>query len=149
MSDVYDLTQAESMWVLGLLRPNELPDLAIAALSLGVESEAILQLAICSPEDTDESLQLFRQILKDGGGGKMSNVEALRHYAKKISASILSAEISPFDGARLIWEATINSKEREFHELDGFIYAASEMGDRPEDKIFFENAIRNEAKRWS
>lgn len=149
MNDTYNLTQAESMWVLGLLRTDELPKLAATALAQGIESESILQLAICSPNDTKEAQQLFKQILQDAGGGRMSKIDALRHYARQISALILSADISPLDGARLIWGATINAKERGFHDLDGFIYAASEMEDRPEDKDFFENEILGEARRWA
>ncbi|NDP58212.1 MAG: hypothetical protein GZ090_02510 [Oxalobacteraceae bacterium] len=148
MSETFNLSQLEAMWVLGLLLGEELPEHAASALEEGFDSEAILQLSICSPNEAEQIHQLFERILAEGGGGKMSKVDALKHYAKQISTSILSDKISPLEGAKLIWRATINSQEREFHELDSFIYAASEMEDRPEDKEFFEKAIREEAQRW-
>ncbi len=149
MSQTFNLIQIESMWVLGLLHNEELPELAASALAEGFESEGILQLAICSHDETEEIQKFFEQILAENGMGGMSKIEALKHYAKQISNSILSAEITPLDGAKLIWQATINAKERGFHDLDSFIYAASEMEGRPEDKEFFENAIREEARRWA
>ncbi|WP_061540200.1 hypothetical protein [Collimonas fungivorans] len=148
MNKTFDLLQIEAMWVLGMLPSAELPKLARSALTDGFESEVILQLAICSPNETEQIQKFFKQILKNGGGGAMSKIEALRHYAKQISSSILSDKISPLDGANLIWRATINAQDREFHELDSFIYAASEMEERPDDKQFFDNAIREEAQRW-
>lgn len=148
MNQKFDLKQIEAMRVLGMLSTRELPELAASAHTEGFESEAILQLAICSRDEVEQINQLFERILAEGGVEKMSNVDALNHYAKQISTSILSDLVPPLEGANLIWRATINSREREFHGLDSFIYAASEMEDRPDDKDFFEKAIREEAQRW-
>ena len=121
MTQEFNLTQLEAMWVLGLLVCEELPRHAATALAEGVDSEAMLQLSICLPSETEQIQRLFEQILQEGGGGKMSKIDALKHYAKQISASILSKKVSPLEGAKLIWRATINSQQREFHELDSFI----------------------------
>jgi len=148
MNKQFDIKLAEAMWVLGLLRVEELPELAVNALSDGFESEAILRLAVCSIDDSNEINRLFKRVLLEASGGYMPKIEALKHYAKQISMWILSSEVTPRQGARLIWTATINAQEKDFHELDTFIYAASEMDDRPADKAFFEQAILEEAKRW-
>ena len=148
MNNTFNIVQAESMWLLGLLRNEELPDLAIDAISKGYESESTLQLAVCAKDDSEEIERLFRQMLVEGGGGGMSKIDALKHYAKQISSSILSEKTPPLEGARLIWDATLNAQVNNFHDLDSFIYAASEMEDRPSDKAFFEKAIIDEAKRW-
>jgi len=79
----------------------------------------------------------------------MLKTDALRKYAKQIATSILTSEVSPLEGARLIWRATLKAGVQGFRELDGFIYAASELEDRPQDKELFEKAITEEAKRWS
>lgn len=142
------LKQAEALWVLGLLRVENLPEWASSVLSSEIEDKGVLQLAISSPNDDLDLGMLFESILKANGCGDMSYVDALRLYAKQISKSILSEKLSPINGANLIWHATIKAKQQGFHELDPFIYAASEMEDRPADKEFFENAIRAEAKLW-
>jgi len=148
MNKQFDIKLAEARWVLGLTPIEELPALAENALADGIESESILRLAVCSVGEIDEITRLFKRILVEAGGGNMLKIEALKYYAKQIATQILSSEISPQQGVRLIWTATINAKEKDFHELDAFIYAASEMDDRPADKEFFEQAILEEAKRW-
>jgi hypothetical protein len=68
---------------------------------------------------------------------------------KAVSDSILAGEISPLEGAKRIWNATLAVNPHGWHELDAFIYAASEADSRPEDQEFFEKAIVEEARRWS
>ena len=46
------------------------------------------------------------------------------------------------------WEAALKTSDAKFHDVDAFIYAASEYEDRPEDCEFFKRAIRKEARRW-
>jgi len=142
------LTETEPLWVLGMLRPDKLPEWAASVLSAGIETEDILQLAVCSPNDHDCIRSLFEKILRSEGTEKMTIVDALKRYAAQVSRSILSENMSPREGARLIWDATLKARLPGFHELDPFIYAASEMDDRPLDKALFERAIRAEAKRW-
>jgi hypothetical protein len=148
MSNAFDLKQAEALWLLGLLDTKTLPEMAMNALVNGNESDLMLKLAISSEDEIDFIERLFRQVLEEAGYGKMSNVDALRYYATQISISILSGDVSPLEGATLIWDASINIYDQihDYHELDGFIYAASEMVDRPSDKDFFEKAIIEEAK---
>jgi len=148
MNKQFDITLVEAMWILGIIHIEELPALAEKALSSGIESESILRLAVCSVDESEEITRLIKRILVEAGGGSMLKIEALRYYARQISSLILSSEVTPQQGARLIWTATLKAQEKDFHELDAFIYAASEMDDRPADKVFFEQAIFEEAKRW-
>jgi hypothetical protein len=149
MKNTFNTIDLESKWLLGLLHIEELPDLATNALANGFGSESVIKLAICSRDEVEEIERLFKQILKECGGGTMSKLDALKHYAKQISASILSKETPPLEGATLIWNATLSAQIPNYHELDSFIYAASEIEDRPSDKEFFESAIIEEAKRVS
>jgi len=61
---------------------------------------------------------------------------------------ILNGEVTPYDGARALWEASLAVRDRSFHDLDSFIYASSEYHNRPEDRAMFDTAIVEEAKRW-
>lgn len=135
--------------MLKLLPTEEIPELASDWLAQDLESRSLLKLAVCSPDESDDIRRLFALVLSELGGGGMSKPEALKHYARHISLSILTAKVSPLVGAKLIWRATLNAGLKDFHDLDGFIYAASEMEDRPKDKAFFEQAIKDEAKQWS
>jgi hypothetical protein len=126
-----------------------IPSIAESALIKGETSPAILQLAVCKPSDKEEIIKLFRKFLVENGAGAMSKQDALRHYAKQISDLILSDKLTAYDGAKLIWRASINVRLNGFHDVDPFIYAASEMEERPNDRDFFVKAIRDEARRWS
>jgi hypothetical protein len=143
-----DIVKLEAKWVLGLLIPEAIPEIAQDALVEGASSPTVLELAICKPDEKDAISKLFLRYLAESGAGSMSKQDALRHYAREISASILSDKITAYDGAKLLWQASINAGETGFHEIDPFIYAASEMEERPNDWDFFVTAIRDEARRW-
>ena len=150
MTKSLDLESIEALWVLELISTDELPELAMQVMAQGLESKSLVELAGCSPSESDDIRRLFNQSLREiTGKRRMLKTDALRRYAKQISTSILATDVSPFDGAKLIWRATLKAGVQGFHELDGFIYAASEMEDRPKEKAFFEKAIKEEAKRWS
>lgn len=123
--------------------------MAEGAVAGGCDNENILQLSICSPNDRDEVNALFENVRMDLGCSSMTMLEALHEYARFTAASILNEEISPGDGAKLIWKATLAAKLPDFHELDGFVYAASEIDDRPKERLLFEAGILREAERIS
>jgi hypothetical protein len=144
-----DLAEIEAYWRLGLLPSREIPVVAAGLLSTGVQSDVLVELAACDADKIGEVEQLFQQVLTESGYGSMSPIEALRVYARTISRAILCGEVTPFEGASSIWRATIVVNNPDFHELDTFVYAASEMDDRIVDKALFEDAITVEAKRWA
>ena len=143
----FNLEIAEALWVLGMLPTEDLPDLAADAIAQGIELEALVKLAGCSPQESQEIAQLFDDFLKQKGGG-MSKMHALQLYAKIVSQQILESKVTAQDGAKEIWRATLKARIDGFHELDAFIYAASEMEDRPQERNLFEKAIMEEARRW-
>jgi hypothetical protein len=69
--------------------------------------------------------------------------------ASEISSRIVSGAMSPVNGADLIAKTMYRYHKLEFHELDTFIYASSEVADRPEDRELFESAIEEEASQWA
>ncbi len=150
------LKQLESLRILSLVWVEDLPDVALEFMSQGFKSESLLEIAACSVNENDDIRRLFKLTLLELGGGNITVIDALRNYADQISTSILTSEISPKNGANLIWQSIRNARRvynfdecNEFHDLDGFIYAASEMDERPDDKDFFDKAILVEAEYWN
>jgi len=148
MNTEFYLKSIHARWSLGLIRSNDLPNIAADALSNGFESKSLVELAALSQTETDEAPKLFECAMNELGQEVMSKADALKIFARVTSASILASELTPLEGAKRIWRATVDAGVKGFHDLDPFIYAASEMEDRPEDRPFFERAILEEAKRW-
>jgi hypothetical protein len=144
----FNLEIAEALWVLGMLPTEDLPDLAADAIAQGIKSVALVKLAECSSQESQEIEQLFDNFLTQKGGS-MAKMHALKLCAKVVSQQILESKVTAQDGAKEIWRATLKARIDGFHELDAFIYAASEMEDRPQDRNLFEKAIMEEARRWS
>ncbi len=140
---------AQALWELGLLGVERLPEIALQALEAGVDSPALRMLAGLMGSEREEASKIFKQALKELRLPELSRQSAARVYAIEISKQILNGEISPQDGANKLWAASIQVKDPDFHELDHFIYAASELESRPEDKDFFNAAILKEAQMWA
>lgn len=145
-SQPFSLKRLEAFWLLKLLQVKDLPSIAVEAMTQGWESESLLQIACCEQDESEALQQLFPKALVELGGGTMSVRDALKFYAREISLKILSSEMSPQVGANMISDVTAKVADEDFHDLDGFIYAASEMPDRPGEEDFFEKAIVEEAK---
>ena len=138
---------AEALWTLGMLNSPSLPSVATSALTEGLDSPALRQLAgLISVEESDAT-QLFSRALRELARGNLSKRLAAMKYALFISSEIVSGHIEPYRGARKIWEATLRVQEDDFHDLDPFIYAASEYDSRPEDRDYFLSEIIKEATR--
>jgi hypothetical protein len=143
------LESVQAKFVLGLLTSDELPLVAQDLVAEGYESDALVELAASSGESQDKVLKLFATALAQLDKKLMSKEVALRQFAKDVSNLILSAKLTPLEGARRIWDAFKNAHIAGFHELDPFIYAASEAEDRPKDARRFEQGIVEEAKQWA
>jgi hypothetical protein len=144
-----DFKTIQALWVLGLILRDDLPEIAAQVMVQGANSKSLEKLAGLSQTDTREALELFERSLDEMGQKKITKKEALRIYAKYISGLILASQISPLEGANRIWRSVVSSGIIEFHDLDPFIYAASEWESRPEEADFFQEAIRKEAEIWS
>jgi hypothetical protein len=149
MSTGFNLKSTQAQWVLGLIPSDDLPAIAGQALADGIESKSLIELAGLGRSEMQEARNLFERSLNELGCKSMEKAEALGRYAKIVSTLILASEVAPLEGAKRIWQATRKAGLNGFHDLDGFIYAASELEERPEDKALFEKAIIEEAKSWS
>lgn len=141
-----DLDLSRARWALGMIGSDELPRIALRALEDGVASSAMERLAGLTVVEHDEAPELFERALQELGRRRLSKAEALYELARYAAERIVRQEIGPYDGAKLIWEATLQSGVDHQHTLDPFIYAASEYEDRPEDRGHFSEAIMREAR---
>ena len=65
--------------------------------------------------------------------------------AIELAHKIVSGEMSEKVGADIIADISTKFDLPEFHELDTFKYASSEMPDRPFDELMFKRGIFEEA----
>lgn len=142
-----DLLFTQALWILGLLSDERLPEeVGIRGLEAGLDSEMFRILACLTPSEAFEAHQLFERILESQRVPVLSRAEAALIYAQNISSQILGGALSPQDGANLLWDASIRVNDPDFHDLDTFIYAASELQSRPEDTEFFGHEIIKAAR---
>lgn len=146
MKNLYEL---EACWRLGVISKNELPELGAKLMEEDLNSQELLDLALCPMDRLEETPELFEIYLRSVGHGSMSETEAALIYARCVSREILQEEIGPYEGAKKIWSVAIKVRREGFHDLDPFVYAASEYEDRPAERRFFEQAIVEEAGRWA
>lgn len=144
-----DLRGGVAAWALGLVLARDLPQIGVTALCRGLDNEWFRELAGLSSSDVEDAEKLLRRALEECGWGVPDKYAAVREYATCVSRLIVSGEVTPPDGARALWSASLAVGDDDFHELDPFIYASSEYDDRPADRPLFERGILAEAKRWA
>lgn len=142
-----DTNTAVAYWTLGLLQPQQMRQVAQGLLASGVDSKLHV-LAGLSDSELDEAPDLFSQTMHALGRDKLTKPDAVRIIAKAVARQITQGDLSPYDGARRIWNASLEVAEQGFHDVDPFIYAASEYEDRPDDRDHFAAEIVAEAQRW-
>jgi hypothetical protein len=144
-----ELPLMQALWVLGFLPAGDLPqEVGIKALEAGMDTEALRILASLSPMETLEAKEIFEKVLTEFSLPKLSRVAATRIDAKAISKQVVDGQLSPSEGAHKLWTASVQVNDPDFHDLDPFIYAASEFDSRPEDAAFFNREIMREASEW-
>src|SRR5208283_1985193 len=110
----------QALWVLGLIPSDDLADIATQALTQGIESKSLLELSGLTGNEPQEARKLFAQALNELGCKDIEKADALKLYAKTISSLILALGITPLEGAKRIWQATLTARIERFHDLDGF-----------------------------
>lgn len=142
-----DLILAKARWILGFIADSQLPnEVGVRALEAGIDSESLHILAIS--DDAQEARRLFLEVSEELRLPDMSRTDAARVYAKAICKDIVAGKLKPIDGAKKLWHAANKVDDPDFHDLDPFIYSASELESRPEDADFFDHKIVEEAREW-
>ncbi len=139
-----DLKFLKAADMLGILSSTELVGLAKEALAEPID-ELVLELALCTDLDEDCINRTKEKLYEREGLQNLDKKVALLYFAEVICRDISSGKMEPLRGANRIFQASLEVTRDDFHLLDPFIYATSEVQDRPEDSAFFREAIRREA----
>src|SRR5438874_1467210 len=89
-------------WSLGYVASEEIPEIAVAALDMGLDSPATRMLAGEDKAIMSEVGPLFERMLAELNVGIPSQVTAVRQIACSYAGEILSGDMKPFAGARKI-----------------------------------------------
>lgn len=143
---VESLELAAAKMALGLISPEDLPSVAVDALEDGCDSSSLRILAGLTKAEIGEARQLFDRLLAELHVPRVSRREAVERLARESAKEILSGEISPYQGAKRIWQLSLCLHEEHLPDLDSFVYGASEWEDRPEDRHAFEAGIVDAAR---
>jgi len=147
MIDREDVGLLRAKCHLDMVSTDELRAFALEKLTEPVD-EALLELVLCEPGDDEGVRRCAEKLFRRHGAFEISDEDAVRLYARHVSSSILQRKVAPADGAALIAAVRYRLDLPGFHELDTFVYASSELDDRPEDPEFFDKVILAEAHRW-
>lgn len=139
----------EARWVLGLLDEEDIVAFATNALVAGSDDDLLVTIAGATPAEIGSVRDLFANYLLKQQRGEMATSEALAIYTRSVCQQIIVGDVPPIEGARYIWRASSNLGDEEASTVDGFIYAASEAENRPNEKRFFEKIVLQEARRVS
>jgi len=127
--------------LLGLVGPEAMPPEATNALLESVDSPSIRRLAGLSRAESDEARGVFQAALSELHIESPSPREAAILVATEVASRITDGTVSPYDGAKEIWNLVRLVPLEHFPEFDAFVYAASEWEERPEDQKIFAAGI--------
>ncbi len=131
-------------WQLGLLRSDELPAKAVAALEEGVDSPSLRILAGLSEPTGSEAGPIVARIAEELGLRLPdSKRDALLLAARSVAERIVSGEVPAYEGARRIWSLWSDADYPD--ELLTFVGEASQIDDyiaeRPRDPGSYDKWI--------
>jgi hypothetical protein len=133
---------------LGLGDAKSLASTAVELLTAGLDSPTIVAMASLSESETNEARSMRDRALSEMGVALPGVREAAKSLALEVARKVTEGCLPPYDGAKRIWDLTLRIHPERIHDLDPFVYAASEWEDRPADRAFFENAILREARAF-
>ena len=129
-------------WTLGLLPTDALPRLATTALEAGLDTPSLRLVAGESHPTRGETGALFDEALDELGVDVPDRSRAALIVAKEYATHIADGTVSPYQGARQIWELHVDAEGA--LKLGPFAYWASEWqeaGTRTR-REYCETAIR-------
>ncbi len=136
-----NLRLVTAKYMLDAVGTDAIVSAATNALMEGVDSPSLRQLAGMNGADSAEVRAVFRATLRELQIESPTPREAAMLVATEIAMRITRGVISPYDGAKEIWQICAGLPEDELRELDPFVYAASEWEERPKDRDRFAAGI--------
>jgi len=131
--------------VLGFLAVEELPRIALDAILAGYDSPSLRQLAGTSEHDKEEANRLFAKSIRELGFQVPPASEAGLTLARNTAREVLSGAITPYDGAKLIWDR-VYTRLPELKQLRLFVGLASEYEDDIKHRGEYDRQIIEECR---
>ena len=133
---------------LGVLCVSDLREFAIAHLEEPIDP-LILEMSLCDKTDSECIRLAALRLFDEHGYGDIAREHLLRIVTIHVCNKIVAGSVAVKEGARIIVDARTQARLHDFHEVDPFVYALSEMEERPQDEAFFTGALMEEAKEWA
>jgi hypothetical protein len=127
--------------MLGLVGPDAMRSEAADALQEGIDSPSVRQLAGMRPIENDKVRGVFDTALRELDIKRPSRREAAILVATDVASRIIESTVSPYDGAKEVWNIVRRFPLEHLPELDTFVYGASEWDERPQDQKAFADGI--------
>ena len=127
-----DLRTVAARYRLGELSGEELPDIAIALMNDGFDSQALRELAGLDRPTHRDADELFERVLEERGVVVPDQRSAQRLMLEYLLESIVRGDVDPGDGAYNVWGLVgdlFNSRELDQWAI--FAGLASEFEDHP------------------
>ena len=86
------------------------------------------------PAEEEWCLAAFHAATGDADSGVPASPSRLRTIARAHAQRIVSADVSPYDGARAIWTDVFYHLAPDDHLVDGFVYWADQVDDAENDE---------------
>lgn len=141
------LPEVVDKYVLGMFLIDDLPQIAIDLVKKGYESPSLRELAGLQVDDSEVIRNLFLMSLEELGMKVPSITEAGLSTARRIANDILIGSVTPYEGAKNIWE-DIYTKYPDLTRLKPFVGMASEYEDDEEHRKEYIEDIVKEAKKF-
>jgi hypothetical protein len=141
-----NLEEFAAKLLLDMELPEGVANVAAEALGRGDDSPTLRALAVVSSPRKEEVLALLNRTFDEMGIRLLDPESAARFLAHRMARNISNNTVSPYEGAKAIWNLATRLRPLRLPELDPFIYAASEWEERTEDRALFERAIVDSAK---
>ena len=137
---------AASQVSLGLLLSDDLAEVARSALEAGYDSPSLRMLASLTAAEADQAHDMFARALAELRIAIPGKRDAVLYLAREIAKGMVNGTVGTAQGAKQIWDLSLQIVDERMPELDTFVYGASEWDDRPEDRHIFEAGIMAAAK---
>jgi hypothetical protein len=143
-----DIEQLAARWVLGQLHGKELAGSATQALLDGYDGPALREIAGTAEPLIRDVADVFERALDELRARRPSRKQAALILAKAYAARIVDGSLSPYAGAKAIWQELTSELRPDDHTLDPFIYWADEFEETrdPERRKLCESAIFESAR---
>lgn len=129
--------------VVGDLRTEDLPALAVDALERGVDTPTLGELAAQHASDVRVSRELFMHVIEELGLDLPDPDQARWSLVRETARGIVDAEVEPEVGARRIWRWALGVEDS--GDLRIFVGLASEMEDHPDEHARLGQQVVEEA----